>query len=344
VESTRNPQQTSELERYEALLDRAERVRPSGMRFTELRALGVLYRRHLAYLARLQQRGDDPDAALHLNALGVRAYTLLYGTRSRRRAQPRDGRRLLAAAGRGWAPLRIAFALLAIGAFLGAALTSRDSQFLWTIMPSAMGYTPVMLEDLAESEQARERFLERAELNTGSQVFFGSSLFAHNTRVGLLALAAGMLAGIPTVLLTLYNGLVLGAFGSIFWRGDWTLEFLAWILPHGVPEFTAISLCAAGGLLLGAAVTAPGASTRRRALREAMDAALILFAAAVPLLLLAALMESFVRESTLSTSTRLAIATAEIALLVLGAWFLRRFERHQSPGAGWLAELRQADS
>jgi hypothetical protein len=62
----------ADLRRFEELLDRSERVRPSGLRFAELRELGLLYRMHMSRLARLRERGDDPDAQRHLNALALR--------------------------------------------------------------------------------------------------------------------------------------------------------------------------------------------------------------------------------------------------------------------------------
>lgn len=344
MESTRGSDPQRQLELYRFLLDRAERVRPSGLGFDELRTLGILYRRHMAYLARLRERGNDPDAVHQLNALGVRAYTLLYGARSRRPARRADARRMALALARGWQPLCTAFALLAMGVFLGGALAARDPGFVRTIVPATMGYTPVMLQELSTSERARARFLERTAQNAGAQIYFGSTLFARNTRVGILALATGMLAGIPTVLLTVYNGLILGAFGSVFLGGPSALGFLAWILPHGIPEFTAIVLCAAGGLLLGKAVAAPGRKPRRSALREAMDTSLILFAIAVPLLFLAAAFESFVRESLLSTTVRLCIGGADVTLLALGMLFLRRLARRGPRRADWLAQLRQAAS
>lgn len=333
-----------ELWLYQDLLRRAERLRPSGLGFDELRQLGVLYRRHLAKLAQLRERGSDPDAVTHLNALSVRAYTLLYGARRAPSSPRADVRRLSAALARGWAPLRIAAALLAMGAILGASLTLRDPRTLWTLVPATMGYTPVMLEELATSERAQERFLERAEWGVGMQAWFGSALFANNTRVGLLALAVGMLAAVPTVLLTLYNGLILGAFASIFVGGPSTLEFCAWILPHAVPEFTAICLCAAGGLALGTAVVAPGRRHRRRALQEATETALVLFAIAAPLFLVAAILESFVRQSMLSTEVRLAIAAADVAVLAAGARLLGSLARTRPGRADWLAELRQSSA
>ena len=80
-------------------------------------------------------------------------------------------------------------------------------------------------------------------------------------------------------------------------HGEHALLFLAWILPHGVPELTAINLCSAGGLALGRAVAAPGRRTRSEALRRAGPHALALAVASVPLFLAAAWIESFVREA-----------------------------------------------
>src|SRR5262249_35854572 len=150
---------------------------------------------------------------------------------------------------------------------------------------------------LARSHTARMEMLERNDTPVGHNLAFGSMLFTHNTRVGLLAFATGILAGVPTVLLQFYNGITLGAFAALFFRDRWPIEFLAWILPHGVPELTAITLCASAGLLVGGAVAAPGRKRRTDAIREATGPALALVATAVPLLFVAAGTESFVRES-----------------------------------------------
>ncbi|TMB05217.1 MAG: stage II sporulation protein M, partial [Deltaproteobacteria bacterium] len=149
----------------------------------------------------------------------------------------------------------------------------------------------------------------------------------------------GMLGGVPTVLLHLYNGIVLGAFAAIFFRDPLPLAFLAWILPHGIPELTAITLCAAAGLCLGGAVAVPGRQGRRRALRDAVNPALLLFAGSLPLFALAALAESFVRESTLGTAARLGIAAVFAAGLAAALLAVRRFSRRVPVDAAWLGEL-----
>src|SRR5207245_4858161 len=253
-------------ERFEALLDRCERLRAGGLPFDELSELGRLYRAHTARLARLRERDDDPAAIRHLNALCVRAYSVLYVPPPSERSL----RTLLRvwrpdALGRTWRVQVLAWGLLLTGIALGGALAWRDPQSLHAFMPGGAGYTPDGIDRLIASPQARADFLGRGSVPATINAFFGSQLFAHNTRVGLLAFATGMLGGVPTVLLHLYNGIVLGAFAAIFFRDLLPLAFLAWLLPHGIPELTAITLCAAPGLCLARAVARPGRLGRRRA-------------------------------------------------------------------------------
>jgi uncharacterized membrane protein SpoIIM required for sporulation len=326
--------------RFAELLDRAERLRLAGLGFDDLRELGRLYRACAARLARLRDRGDDPEAIRHLNALCVRGYGLLYvapGRRSGGRAWLFE--RLPRALARTWHAQCLAWALLLAGMGVGWALGARDDAAVYALVPAGLGYEDGGLSALVETRDARAKFLEREENPAHEKAMFGSQLFSHNTQVGLLSFAAGILAGVPTCLLQLYNGLTLGAFASIFLRDPWPIEFAAWILPHGVPELTAITLCAAAGLLLGLAVAAPGRGGRAAALREALDPALLLFGASIPLFAAAAVVESFVRESALGTAPRLAVAAAFLALLAVALAGVRRAARTRSVDTGWLGEL-----
>jgi uncharacterized membrane protein SpoIIM required for sporulation len=329
-----------EVTRFEELIERSERLARSALSFDEIRELGRLYRRHAGLLARSRAQGDDPDAIRSLNALCVRAYAFLYGVPSSRKSrQGLLAEPLSVIVGRTWHVQVIAWLLLAIGILLGAGLCRRDPRALAALMPETMGYSAELSDRLVESAAARERFLEHQPKPAAFNFFFGSALFAHNTRVGVLAFACGILAGVPTVLLQLYNGLVLGAFSWVFVRDPMPVEFFAWILPHAIPELTAITLFAAAGLLLGEAVAAPGARTRRRAFEEARDPVLLLIGVAVPLLFLAALVESFVRESALSTSARLAVAAAILFGLSVLFWAARRLSVPGERDAAWLMAL-----
>lgn len=328
-----------ELERFERLLDRCEQLRARGLPFDDLRDLSFLYRRHSARLARMRDRNADPDAIRHLNGLCVRAYAFLYSAGSsagERRRWSHEVPRLLRAT---WRAILLAWLLLAIGATVGGALTRRDPAALYALLPVGFGYTPERIDRLWSSADAREAFLERSETPISSNMLFGSQLFTHNTRVGILSFATGMLAGVPTALLQLYNGMMLGSFASLFLRADSASAFVAWLAPHAIPELTAITLCCAGGLVLGAAVAAPGRRRRLVALREDSLPALLLVATSVPLFLVAALTESFVRESALGTHARIAVATSYVLVLAVAHAWLRRLARTEVVETGWLASL-----
>lgn len=326
--------------RFEALLDRAERVRGNALGFGELRELGHLYRLHAASLARERTRPDDPERLRHLNALCLRAHTLLAVSAPTSHSLTRlFGARLASALGRTWRAQVAAWALLLLGGALGAALSSNDEAALTALIPASMGYSPERIDRLATSEAARLQFLEGRETPTGANALFGSFLFVNNTRVGFLSFATGILAGVPTVLLQLYNGMMLGAFASLFLRGASAVPFLAWILPHGIPELTAITWCAAGGLMLGQAVAVPLRKRRTEALRQALDSAVVMVAGAVPLFAVAALIESFVRESSLGTMTRFLIAALLFAALSGLMLWVRRLSRRVVVDTGWLREI-----
>jgi len=322
------------------LLERSEQMRSHSLSFDELRELGHLYRISAARLARFRDRDEDPEAIRHLNAVCVRAFAFLYASRAAPRLRNRSiATRVLDTIARTWRAQAIAWLLLLVGALLGGALSARDSEALFALVPAGLGYSPAGLETLSRSHEARGQFLARERTPAAANALFGAALFVHNTRVGLLAFATGILAAVPPILLQLYNGMMLGAIASIFLRDPWPFPFLAWILPHGIPELTAVTLCVAAGLVVGMAVAAPGREGRRRALRTAIDPALLLFGASVPLFLVAGAVESFVRESELGTTTRLLIAGAFALLLVAALSFSWHLARQRHVDTAWLKEL-----
>jgi uncharacterized membrane protein SpoIIM required for sporulation len=302
------------------LVDQADR---KGLDFDGLRELARLYRAESSRLSQLRRQGHDREEIRYLNAVCLRAYSHVYAP------PPRFGRHR-------WLWLRgipdalsrtarlqaVAVVLLALGAWVAAQIVAEDPANLGATVPAAM-YDEAGLHELFESAEARRSFLARREVSGVWKSIFASSLFAHNTRVGVLSFATGILAGIPTVLLLVYNGLTLGGFAAIFLRSAEWLEFLAWIIPHAVPELLAIVLCSTGGLAMGLAVVAPGRLGRAVALRAAARDALHLVIAALPLFLVAAMIESFVRESLLSTSARFVVAAMAVLALFAYAAFCR---------------------
>ena len=316
--------------RLEALLDAAE-ASGAGMSFEDVRQLAHLYRLSSAQLAILRSRGRDPDSLRHLNALCVRAYTHLQVAPPRREAQV--GRfyfarfpATLAASARLQGLVAI---VLLIGALTGATVVAQNPANIYAAIPSAM-YPADDLERLVSSHADREKFLARTPVAFGIKSVFSASLFVHNTSIGFLSFATGILLGLPTIILVLYNGITLGAFAWIFSRdASWPI-FWAWLLPHAIPELLAITLCSTAGLLLGTAVLTPGRRGIAAALREAATPALELVMASVPLFVVAAAIESFLRQSSISTAARFVAAGLAVASIVAYVWYVHRLAARRS--------------
>lgn len=332
-----NARDRAAQDRLEALLDEAEAL--SGrLSFDEVRELAHLYRLNSARLAILRSHGNDPDAARYLNALCVRAYTHLQVPEQARASASsffiRDLPRTLAATA--WLQCLVAM-VMGAGAVAGATLVSENPASLYALIPSAM-YPADMLERLVNSAAERNQFLTHHQFTFGLKSIFSAALFVHNTQVGLLAFATGILAGVPTLLLAFFNGLTLGAFAWIFSRDPGWPLFWAWLLPHAIPELLAVTLCCTGGLLIGNAVVAPGRGGVAASLRASARPAMQLITAAVPLFVIAAGIESFLRQSSLSTGARFAAAGVAVACICAYAWYVRRTARRSGSAASleWL--------
>jgi uncharacterized membrane protein SpoIIM required for sporulation len=323
-------------EHLEALLDRAE-IGGVGLSFDDTREMARLYRICSARLAVQRSRARDPEHLRYLNALCVRAFTRLQVSPIRQQRLPdfffADFPKVLAATA--WIQAVVAILMLA-GVLAGASIAAENPAVVYDCIPAAM-YPPGQLETLIESHQARADFLERKPVSFGFKSIFSAALFTHNLSVGVLSFAVGILAGIPTLILVFYNGLTLGAFAWIFSRDSMWPMFWAWILPHAIPELLAITLCSTAGLLIGKAVVAPGRQSVPAALRAAGRPAMELVIAAMPLLVIAAFIESFIRQSTLSSPARFLAAAIALGSIIGYVWYVMRLARRPIPvDLAWL--------
>jgi uncharacterized membrane protein SpoIIM required for sporulation len=330
VHSVQSPEQ------LELLLNRVE-AHPGQLSFEDTREMARLYRFCSARLAVQRSRGRDLDAIRYLNALCVRAYTRLQVPTIARQRLPdfvfADFPKVLAATA--WLQAVVAIVTLA-GAVAGASVVSQNPAALYDCIPSSM-YPSGQLDTLMESHEARAEFLERKPVDFGWKSIFSAALFTHNLSVGMLAFAVGILAGIPTLILVFYNGLVLGAFAWLFSRDSLWPMFWAWMLPHAIPELLGVTLCSTAGLMLAKAVVAPGRQTVSEALQAVGRPSLEMVAASVPLFIVAAFIESFVRQSMLSTPAR--FVAAATALGLIGAYVryvVRLTRRPVPPDLSWL--------
>lgn len=310
-------------EQWAALLELVERGEQGLDRLSdqELEDLGKLYRAATTHLALVRAGGGSTGQRERLNTLVARAHALIYaGTAPASESTARTVMVALLqvppAVRRAWRYHLVAALLMFLGGLYGYVGAGGDADWALELqLQPGDERTPYATRDelLASLRAGRDGDLHEKAL-------FAVFLMQNNTRVALLSFFAGLLGGLPTALLLLFNGAVVGAYTHTFHARDLAFEWWAWLLPHGVTELLAIVLLGGGGLLMGRALLAPGELSRRARLRELRPDALRHLLLAFPMLFLAGLIESFVRQSQLGDPGRylFAAATAVVWAVWLG--------------------------
>ena len=141
------------------------------------------------------------------------------------------------------------------------------------------------------------------------------------------------------MLLEFSNGAMLGSTSAVHHQKGLALPWWAWLLPHGVTELLAIVLLGGGGLAIGYTVLMPGRHGRVDALLALRRRVLPLLVLVFPMLLVAALIESYVRQSTLEDGPRYVRAAVSLVFWVALIAFTPAPRKARQP-APTLAETR----
>ena len=301
--------------RLEALVTKVERRGLHSLPAEDLSRLPSLYRSTVSSLSVARAISLDRNLILYLDNLAQRAFLCVYGTRRTVRSALSDFFR------RDWPQcirrfrrhLLLSTLFLMLGAGVGYGMTTSDPVMFHTFVdPSLAGDRGPE----ASTRSLKDVLYSGGETEASELGHFSTSLFAHNTRVGLLVYALGFIVGIPAVILILTNGMMLGAFAALYMSRGLGLEFWGWILPHGVTEILAIVVCGAGALALGHAVIFPGPTTRLRNLAATGRATAPLLLGAVIMFLVAGLIEGVFRQSVQNDAVRYAIAISTAAFWI----------------------------
>jgi uncharacterized membrane protein SpoIIM required for sporulation len=183
-----------------------------------------------------------------------------------------------------WKAVVAAYVLFLSGMLFGYAAMQLDPS-------SAVYLVPEQHQSLDPDKRVAEEAKNEKGMSADHQTAFSSFLFTHNIQVAFLAFALGLTLGIGTVILLFVNGVFLGALAVAYEAKGHAVWFWAWILPHGVPEISAICLAGAAGLLLGRALVAPGSRSRADALRVEGRLAVRLVLGTLPIFVAAGIIE-----------------------------------------------------
>lgn len=274
-------------ERLAAVVARTRKKGISTLTAVEVKSMHEDYRRTAADLAYAQTHFAGTETAVYLNRLIASAHGELYGSSPRRlsalwRFLTTGYPRLIRRCAR---PIALAALLLFGAVALGYLLTYVNYPLARVIVPQT--FRDALADPTAPEGGALGEVLLQAPA-------FSALITTNNIQVSLQAFAGGMTFGTLTVYALVMNGALLGVLAGAFGQAGAALEFWAFIVPHGALELPAIVLAGASGLLLAGALVFPGDRTRGQALRLVSGDAVRLVLGAIPLLVIAGLIEGFV--------------------------------------------------
>jgi uncharacterized membrane protein SpoIIM required for sporulation len=319
VNATRFRQAHSgDWERLDALVTRLEKKSIRALGDDDLLEVPALYRTTLSSLAVARDTSLDKSLITYLEQLCTRAYFQIYGV------QTPAGRQILRFFARSWPEAVRAIwretlfcVVLTFGAALVAYLLIRsDPSWFYSIIPQGLagGRDPS-----ASAEYLRSTLYDKQKDWLG---VFATFLFTHNSQIAIFSFALGFAFAVPTLLLILYNGLMLGGFIAVFAAKGLGWNVAAWLMIHGTTEILAICISGAAGIRIGMAMAFPGRLSRMDAVVAAGRTAATAMAGTVIMLAVAGLLEGVGRQTILEDGLRALIGAAVLAgwLAYFYAW------------------------
>ncbi len=241
----------------------------------------------------------------YLNQLLSRSHNLIYlGQRPKtswlggfyRDAWPRVFRETLPC-------IALATATMLLGMAAGWAITVHDPGFAHRILG------PRMIDSIDHREMWTHSVVAMKPVAA-------SVITTNNLSVTFLAFALGVTAVGPLWLM-LFNGLLLGVVGQATLKAGMALSLWSFVAPHGVLELPAICIAGGAGLEIARGLLFPGLLPRRVSLARAGGRASKLLAGAIPMLLVAGLIEGFFSPSAAPVWMKFTLAAVLGGLLAL---------------------------
>ena len=144
-----------------------------------------------------------------------------------------------------------------------------------------------------------------------------SAIMTNNIGVCFAAFALGITAGVGTIYLLFFNGLMLGTIATVCAKYHLSLSLWSFIAAHGALELPSIMLAGAAGLRLGAGMLFPGMLRRKDALALAGLDAVQLVAGTIPLLTIAGTLEAFLSPTHAPNALKFGVGALLFAGLCL---------------------------
>jgi uncharacterized membrane protein SpoIIM required for sporulation len=276
----------------------------------ELRELALLYRQVAADLSVLRKDSTSRVYAQHVNELLARAHHIIY---SGRKTNAVTLLRFLRDEYPAVFQRQLSFVLASLAVtvawgIIGAVITAARPEFMRHFLGPEMIAT-----------------MERHEMWTKSVVSIkplaSSAIMTNNLSVSFITFAGGIIFGLGTFWLLLFNGMMLGVVGQACHHYGMSLSLWSFVAPHGSLELPAIIIAGGAGFRLGHAMLFPGALRWRDSVaRGGVDAARLV-SGIIPMLVIAGTLEGFFSPSDAPVWLKFTVGAMLFTLLML--WLFR---------------------
>jgi len=291
-------------DKLEKLLDQNAKGGLKSLSRSDLQELSLAYRQIAADLAAIREDPASVHFARYINQLLVRAHNTIY---SGRRASPKALFSFFwdtypAAFRRNLKHCLLATSIFAVAGFVGAILTYQNPDFKVKLLG------PQMVDTIQKREMWTHSIV-------GIKPLASSAIMTNNMSVGFTTFALGITAGLGTIYMMAFNGLLIGVIGVACWLSGMSLQLWSFVAPHGVLELPAIFIAGGAGLRIAQGLLFPGVLSRKGSLAKAGQEAAQLLLGTIPILIVAGLIEAFVSPTALPVSLKFSMAAALFVLL-----------------------------
>jgi uncharacterized membrane protein SpoIIM required for sporulation len=145
------------------------------------------------------------------------------------------------------------------------------------------------------------------------------SLMIHNIRVSFIMFVWGIFCGVPSLILSIKNAVMLGTFDQFFAARGLGIDFWLVVFVHGTLEITGIIMASAAGLVLGKSFLFPGTIRRIDAFKQGAKDGVKIMIGLLPVFALAAFFEGFITRLYNDISVLTTIIFAASVLFVI--WY-----------------------
>ena len=200
--------------------------------------------------------------------------------------------------------LLYAFLVFAIAIFIGAISSLYDDTFVRLILGDRY-----VNETLNNIESGNPTAIYGSGSNWGTFL----AITVNNIRVSILAFAFGVITSVGSAYILFSNGVMVGAFFTMFANNEVFWQASKNIMLHGAIELSVIVVAGCAGMVMGNGILFPKTFSRRLSFTRAAKDGLKIVVSTFPFFIIAGFIEGFI--------TRYNTMPVWLALLIIGGSF-----------------------